>query len=57
MSDNPEIKWALDLLKPDPNYELGFLQKYITEIGCMGTAASFACVRNWLNRRPFYSGK
>lgn len=22
----------------------------------MGTAASFACVRNWLNRRPFYSG-
>ena len=27
-SDNPDIQWALELLKPDPSIQKSFLKKY-----------------------------
>lgn len=56
-SENTDIQWALDLLKPDPNHELSILQKYASEVVCMGSGFAIACLRNNLNRRPIFAGK
>ncbi|XP_072745514.1 NADH dehydrogenase [ubiquinone] 1 subunit C2 [Anoplolepis gracilipes] len=56
ISDHPEVQWALDLLKPDPTYELSLPQKYATEVICMGTGFSTVCLKNWFNKRPYYAG-
>lgn len=57
ISDHPEIQWALDLLKPDPSQEPFVLQKYASEIICMGSGLATVCFQRWWNRRPILSGK
>lgn len=57
ISEHPEVQWALDLLKPDPNYKLSVVQEYTTEAACMGSGFATACLRNAFLRRPFYAGK
>ncbi|XP_029678089.1 uncharacterized protein LOC115244535 [Formica exsecta] len=56
ISEHPEVQWALELLKPDPAYELSVMQKYCGEVICMGSGFSIACLTNWFNRRPYYAG-
>ncbi|XP_012232911.1 uncharacterized protein ND-B14.5B [Linepithema humile] len=56
ISEHPEIQWALDLLKPDPSYEPFLLQKYASEIVCIGSCLAGVCLHRWFNRRPVFSG-
>ncbi|XP_032671637.1 uncharacterized protein LOC116844340 [Odontomachus brunneus] len=55
-SENPDIQWALNLLKPDPNYESSILQKYTSEILCIGCAFAAGCIRNVAISRPIFAG-
>lgn len=57
ISEHPEVQWALELLKPDPTYELSVMQKYCGEVICIGSGFSIACLTNWFNRRPYYAGE
>lgn len=57
ISEHPEIQWALDLLKPDASHEPFVLQKYASEIVCMGSGLAIALMTNWFNRRPLHAGK
>lgn len=57
ISDHPEVQWALELLKPDPNYELSVMQKYAGEVVCMGSGFAIACLQNWFNRKPYYASE
>lgn len=57
ISEHPEVQWALELLKPDPTYELSVTQKYAGEVICMGSGFAIVCLANWFRRRPFYAGE
>jgi len=57
ISEHPEVQWALDLLKPDPNYDSGVLKRYISEIVCISLSVTSVSFGNVLLRMPFYSGK
>lgn len=56
-SENSDIQWALDLLKPDPTYEPSVLQKYASEGIFMGGGFVTACLKNVYNQRPSLAGK
>ncbi|KAL6258335.1 hypothetical protein P5V15_010421 [Pogonomyrmex californicus] len=55
ISDHPEVQWALELLKPDPDYESSVAAKYGPDVACMTMGFSIPCLANHLSRRPFYS--
>jgi len=57
ISEHPEIQWALDLLKPDPNYEPSISQKYGWDIVGVTVGLSTAYCKNLLLKRPIHSGK
>ncbi|XP_029159751.1 NADH dehydrogenase [ubiquinone] 1 subunit C2 [Nylanderia fulva] len=56
IEDHPEVKWALELLKPDPNYKLSVMQEYAPEVVCVGSGFTTQCLYNYFQRRPFYAG-
>ncbi|XP_018314231.1 NADH dehydrogenase [ubiquinone] 1 subunit C2 [Mycetomoellerius zeteki] len=56
LSEHPEVQWALDLLKPDPNYEPSVLSKYSTEIVLMSIGFAMPSTSNIYNKKPFYAG-
>ncbi|XP_014477241.1 PREDICTED: NADH dehydrogenase [ubiquinone] 1 subunit C2 [Dinoponera quadriceps] len=56
-SENPDIEWALDLLRPESDtYEPNILRKYTGEFVFVGAGAGLGCFRNYVNRRPLYAG-
>lgn len=55
IEDHPEVKWALELLKPDPDHRLSVLQEYSPEIVCVGSGLATQCLYNWLQRKPYYA--
>lgn len=57
ISDHPEIQWALELLKPDPNYEPSIMTKYSTEVIFVGIGFAIPSCKNMFNKKPFYAGK
>lgn len=57
ISEHPEVQWALELLKPDPNYEPSILSKYSAEILLVGSGLAIACVTNVFGRRPYYASE
>jgi len=57
ISEHPEVQWALELLKPDPNYKASILQEYAIEIVCVGSGFATACFKNFISRKPYYAGK
>ncbi|GAB1868616.1 NADH dehydrogenase [ubiquinone] 1 subunit C2 [Camponotus japonicus] len=56
ISEHPEVQWALELLKPDPNYKASILQEYAIEIVCVGSGFATACFKNFISRKPYYAG-
>lgn len=56
-TDEIDIQWALDLLKPDPNYKLSFMQTYVAEGLFVGSGFAIGCLKNYVNKRPFLAGK
>jgi len=56
ISDHPEVQWALELLKPDPNYEPSVMTKYAAEVVCVGGAFAVPCITNVVYKKPFYAG-
>lgn len=57
ISDHPEVQWALELLKPDPNYEPSIASKYASEVIFMGSAFAIPSLTNFFNKKPFYAGE
>lgn len=57
ISDHPEVQWALELLKPDPNHESAFLSKYSPEIILVSLGFAVPSLTNFYNKKPFYAGE
>lgn len=57
IKDHPEVAWALELLKPDPNYDPGVMKTYISETICIGLGLFCVSASNFLIRKPLYAGK
>ncbi|XP_012541228.1 uncharacterized protein LOC105839456 [Monomorium pharaonis] len=55
ISEHPEIQWALDLLKPDPNHEPNVLSKYSAEIICVTSGFAIPSLANAYIGKPFYA--
>lgn len=55
--DNPDIKWALDLLTPDPDYRQNWIASRTQEILCGATGFLSPVVRNFWNNKPLLAGK
>ncbi|XP_011148119.1 NADH dehydrogenase [ubiquinone] 1 subunit C2 [Harpegnathos saltator] len=55
-SEDPNIQWALELLKPDPTYQPSIMQKYSAEFWSMSAGFTMASLRNCYYRRPFFAG-
>ena len=51
ISEHPEVQWALELLKPDPTYELSVLQRYASEILCVGSGFGIVALKNFFSPR------
>ncbi|XP_011883016.1 PREDICTED: NADH dehydrogenase [ubiquinone] 1 subunit C2 [Vollenhovia emeryi] len=56
MSEHPEVQWALELLKPDPNNDPGVMSKYAPEAVCVSSGFAIPSLSNMFNNRPFYAG-
>ncbi|XP_011175694.2 NADH dehydrogenase [ubiquinone] 1 subunit C2 [Solenopsis invicta] len=56
ISEHPEIQWALELLKPDPNYQPSVLSKYSAEFICITSGFAIPTLTNLYNTKPFYAG-
>ena len=57
ISEHPEIQWALDLLKPDPNHEPNVLSKYSAEIICVTSGFAIPSLANAYIGKPFYASE
>jgi hypothetical protein len=57
ISEHPEVQWALDLLRPDPNHDPGILKRYMSEIICVSLSVASVSAGNVILRMPFYAGK
>ncbi|KAL0125187.1 hypothetical protein PUN28_004373 [Cardiocondyla obscurior] len=56
ISDHPEVQWALDLLKPDPNYQPSVFTKYAAEVVCVGMGLLIPTAMNMYTQRPLRAG-
>lgn len=56
-SDNPDIQWALDLLKPDPLVQPSLLAKYYHQIPCLVGAPAICGYVNHMRGLPILARK
>lgn len=56
MSDNPDIKWALDILTPEPGDKRPLFMEYGLKFSLACGGFYSACYRNYLLSRPMYAG-
>lgn len=56
-SDNPNIKWALDLLTYDPLYEPHFIAKYWLQIPSVFSGPAIASYINYTRGLKLYARK
>ena len=54
---DPKVKWAIDLLTPDPNYEENFLSKNYPWIVLPFTTVGGTLFLNYIQYRPWWSSK